>query len=101
MFFWWLLRSEYTLDFRRLHTMLLCQSGSMIYSKKISGSVNLCLTVVPWVINIGALVMALLRHRKYIALGILAVYGVLFALAIIASILFVVGCFILAAQVGM
>lgn len=49
--------------------------------------------LLPWVLNIAAIIVALIVHRNWIAFGILASYGALLALAVVAGIVFTIVCF--------
>ncbi len=49
--------------------------------------------LLPWVLNIAAIILAFIMHRQWIALGILASYGAALALTIIAGIILMIVCF--------
>jgi len=49
--------------------------------------------LLPWVLNIGAIIVSLVVQRNGIALGILASYGAALALAVVAGIVFTIVCF--------
>ncbi len=56
--------------------------------------IGFCLALLPWVVNIGGLIYFALT-RSQIAVGALAAIAVLFALVVIAGVLFVVVCFVI------
>lgn len=54
---------------------------------------NEIIILLPWVLNIGAIIVSLILHRRYITFGILASYGAALVLTIIAGIVFTILCF--------
>jgi hypothetical protein len=53
--------------------------------------------ILPWALNIAAIIIALVMRRPAIALGILASYALAFVLALIAGLIFMAICFV---QIG-
>lgn len=59
----------------------------------ITGIITAIGSLLPWALNIAAIIIALVKHRQWIAFGILASYGAALALAIIAGIALTIWCF--------
>lgn len=59
----------------------------------ITGIISAIGSLLPWALNIAAIIIVLVKHRQWIAFGILASYGAALALAIIAGIALTIWCF--------
>jgi hypothetical protein len=59
----------------------------------LTGIVLMLLYALPFMINIGALILMLVRHRKWIAIGILVSYALAFLLSLIIGVIYLAACF--------